>query len=173
MTEQERSAAGLPDLHWASNQRTIAIVGTGLSLLGLIAAILGAEPGTDGYGFRLGALVAAAVLVICCGINAWAWHRQLGVWRSGSDTGYASRAQLTWVAHLVSYAAVLIGMYGALEGSALAGWSSSAGTLHGITFILIILGQITGGTQLLRRSGAPGTIPTYVRKLNAKVQSLR
>jgi hypothetical protein len=77
------------------------------------------------------------------------------------------------IAHVVSYAAVLVGMFGAIEGSALAGFASRAGTLDGIAFILMIFGQIIGGTQYLRRSGPPGTVPTYIRKLNAKVQSLR
>lgn len=171
--EQEGGGAGLPDLQWASSQRTMAIVGTVLSLLGLVAAAIGDQPGADGFGFRLMASVAALVLVLCCGINAWCWHTRIGRWRSGSDTGYRRSAQLSLVAHVVSYAAVLVGMYGCLEGSALAGWGSRVGTLHGIAFILIIFGQIIGGTQLLRRSGPPGTIPTYIRKLNAKVQSLR
>lgn len=178
MTEQGNSdpgpaGAGLPDLSWASRQRTMAAVGTLLSLLGLVAAVVGSQPGVDGYGFRLMAAIAVLVLVICCGVNAWAWHGQLREWRSGSDTGYPLRSRLSLAAHLTSYAAVLVGMYGTLEGSALAGWTSRAGTLHGIAFILIIFGQIIGGSQLLRRSGAPGTIPTYIRKLNAKVQSLR
>lgn len=165
--------AGVPDLRWASNQRTMAIVGTGLSLLGLIAAKIGDQPGVEGFGFRLMAWIAALVLVICCGVNAWCWQTQIGHWRSGSDVGYARLARLSLAAHLVSYVAVLVGMYGSLEGSALAGWDSRAGTLHGIAFILIIFGQIFGGTQLLRRSGPPGTIPTYIRRLNTKVQSLR
>lgn len=171
--DQGLGGAGLPDLRWASTQRTMAIVGTGLSLLGLIAAKIGDQPGLDGYGFRVMAWIAALVLVICCGVNAWCWHAQLRHWRSGSDSGYQRLGRLSLIAHVVSYAAVLVGMYGSLEGSALAGWSSRAGTLHGIAFILIIFGQIVGGTQLLRRSGPPGTIPTYIRKLNTKVQSLR
>lgn len=171
--DQGLGGAGQPDLRWASTQRTLAFVGTGLSLLGLIAAKIGDQPEVDGFGFRLMAWVAALVLVLCCGVNAWCWHTQIRHWRSGSDDGFERRARLSLIAHVTSYVAVLVGMYGSLEGSALAGWGSRPGTLHGIAFILIIFGQIVGGTQLLRRSGPPGTIPTYIRRLNTKVQSLR
>jgi len=163
----------LPEVTWASAQLRLAVVGGGLSLLGLIAAAVGVQPGIDGFGFRLMAVIAIVVLASCCGVNAWSWLAQLGRWRTGSDDGYRQRSQVSIAAHVISYAAVLVGMYGTLEGSALAGWSSQAGTLHGIAFILIIFGQIIGGTQYLRRSGPPGTIPTYLRRLNAKVQSLR
>jgi hypothetical protein len=166
-----QSTGELPDLHWASTQRRLAVAGTLLSLIGVLAATF-AGP-LSGEAFRLLAWIGALVLAVCCGVNAWCWHGQIRRWRAGSDDGYRRRAQLSLVAHLVSYVAVLIGMYGALEASALAGWTSTAGTLLGIDFIVIIFGQILGGSQLLRRSGPPGTIPTYLRKLNAKVQSLR
>ena len=119
------------------------------------------------------AWIGALVLTVCCAINAWCWHSQIRGWRAGSDDGYRQRSQLSLVAHLVSYVAVLVGMYGALEASALAGCTGPAGTLLGIAFIVIIFGQILAGSQLLRRSGPPGTIPTYLRKLNAKVKSVR
>lgn len=167
------AALGQPDLKWASTQRTMAVVGTALSLIALVAAVFGVATALEGYGFRVLAAIAAGVLMLCCGVNAYGWQSQLGDWRGGSDAGYQRRARLTLIAHVVSYAAVLIGMYATLEGSALAGWASGPGTLHGIAFILMIFGQIIGGTQYLRRSGQPGTIPTYLRKLNAKVQSLR
>jgi len=163
----------LPDPKWASGQLRLALVGTGLTVIALIAALAGVQPGVDGFGFRLMAVIAIAVLGVCCGVNAWSWQTQLGRWRTGSDDGYRQRARVSLAAHLTSYAAVLVGMYGTLEGSALAGWSSRAGTLHGIAFILIIFGQIIGGTQYLRRTGSPGTIPTYLRRLSARVQSLR
>ncbi|QGN33791.1 hypothetical protein [Microlunatus sp. Gsoil 973] len=164
---------GIPDLGWAANQRTLVSVGTGLSLLALAAAKIADQPGVEGYGFRLMSWIAAVVLLVCCGVNAWCWHSQLRQWRSGGDEGYQQRRRLSLIAHLVSYAAVLVGMFSAIEGSALAGFASGAGTLDGIAFILMIFGQIFGGTQYLRRSGPPGTVPTYLRRLNAKVQSLR
>jgi len=170
-------AGANPDPKWASTQRTLAVVGSILSLIALVATVLGLAPALEGYGFRLMAAIAALVLTLCCGANAFCWQTELRVWRTGSpsaaDPGYRQRFRLSLVAHVVSYVAVLIGMYGTLEGSALAGWASGAGTLHGIAFILMIFGQIIGGTQYLRRSGPPGTIPTYIRRLNAKVQSLR
>lgn len=171
--EPQAGRPDVPDPKWASAQLRLAVLGSGLSLLGLVAAAAGLQPGIDGFGFRLMAVIAIAVLLVCCGVNVWCWRAQIGRWRTGSDAGYPRRSRLSIAAHVISYAAVLVGMYGTLEGSALAGWSSQAGTLHGIAFILIIFGQIIGGTQYLRRSGAPGTIPTYLRKVNAKVQSLR
>lgn len=163
----------LPDPKWASAQLRLAAIGTGLSLLALVAASVGVQPGLEGFGFRLMAVIAIAVLLVCCGVNAWSWQAQIGRWRAGSDDGYRQRSRASMAAHLISYAAVLVGMYGTLEGSALAGWSSQAGTLHGIAFMVIIFGQIIGGTQYLRRAGSPGTIPTYLRRLSSRVQSLR
>ena len=170
---QTGEGQNLPDPKWASAQLRLAAIGAALSLLALIAAAVGVQPDLDGFGFRLMAVIAIAVLLVCCGVNAWSWQTQLGSWRTGSDGGYRRRSRISLAAHVISYAAVLVGMYGTLEGSALAGWSSQVGTLHGIAFILIIFGQIIGGTQYLRRAGSPGTIPTYLRRLNSRVQSLR
>jgi hypothetical protein len=172
MTESPNTAP-IPELAWAAGQRTLAGVGTLLSVLALLAAKIADQPGIDGYAFRLTAWIAALVLLLCCAVLTWCWHSQLGQWRSGRDDGYPQRRRVSLIAHVVSYAAVLVGMFGAIEGSALAGFASRAGTLDGIAFILMIFGQIIGGTQYLRRSGPPGTVPTYIRKLNAKVQSLR
>jgi hypothetical protein len=165
-----------PDLGWARRQRLLALVGNLLALIGLAAAVGGLvalPPGSGADGYAVTAVLAAAVLVGCCGVLGWCWTAQLADWRSGTDGRYPGRARLSLAAHLASYVAVLVAMYATLAASALAGWADSSGTLFGVSFLVVIFGQIIGGTQLLRRSGPPGTIPTYLRRLNAKVQSLR
>ena len=165
-----------PDQGWAARQRLLALVGTLLALIGLAAAILALvelPPVSGADGYAVTAVIAGAALAVCCGVLGWCWTAQLADWRSGIDDRYPGRARLALVAHLVSYAAVLVAMYATLAASALAGWADTSGTLFGVSFLVVIFGQIIGGTQLLRRSGPPGTIPNYLRRLNAKVQSLR
>jgi hypothetical protein len=165
-----------PDDAWARRQRLLAGIGALLALVGLITAILGLtalSPVAGAVGYAVTAVISAAVLLACCGLITWCWVGQLSDWRSGTDGDYPGRSRISLIAHLVSYAAVLAAMYTTLEASALAGWQSSSGTLFGLTFLCAIFGQIIGGTQVLRRSGPPGTVPTYLRRLNAKVQSLR
>jgi MFS family permease len=165
-----------PDDGWARQQRLLAGIGTLLALAGLITAILALtalSPVAGAAGYAVAAVISVAVLLACCGLITWTWTGQLSDWRSGTDGDYRGRCRISLISHLVSYAAVLGAMYTTLAGSALAGWASGSGTLFGISFLLAIFAQIIGGTQLLRRSGPPGTIPTYLRRLNAKVQSLR
>ncbi|QDP98237.1 hypothetical protein FOE78_22090 [Microlunatus elymi] len=174
-TGTDHSAA--PDLVWARRQRLLALVGTLVAILGLITAVGGlvglAADAADARPYAITAVIGAAALALCCAVIAVCWFGQLRRWQAGDQSLDHGRARLTLIAHVASYPAVLVTMYGALAASALAYWDSLSGTLLGITFILVIFAQILGGTQLLRRSGPPGTIPTYLRKLNAKVQSLR
>ncbi len=170
--------AGPVDDRWAGRQRLFALVGAGLALAAVVCAVLGltglpARSGADGDAIT--AVVASAVLLIACAVLGWAWTAQLAAWRSGSgsERDRSTRSVVALVAHLTSYVAVLVAMYATLAASALAGWGSHSGSLLGITFLLVIAAQVVGGTQMLRRSGPPGTVPVYLRRLNAKVQSLR
>lgn len=175
-------AASTVDLRWAGRQRLLAAVGTLISLLAVVVAGAGLSrlplSAADARPYAIIAAVGAATLALACIVILICWLIQLPAWASGLKTqagsdSYHRRALLSLVAHLLSYAAVLVTMYGALAASALAYWDSAAGSLLGVTFILAIFGQILGGTQLLRRSGPPATIPSYLRRLDDKVQSLR
>src|SRR4051794_16526547 len=153
-----------PDDAWARRQRLLAGIGALLALVGLVTAIVALtalSPVAGATAYALTAVISAAVLLACNGLITWSWTGQLADWRSGAEGDYAGRSRISLVSHLVSYAAVLVAMYSTLAASALAGWSSSSGTLFGLSFLLAIFAQIIGGTQLLRRSGPPGTIPTY------------
>ena len=166
------------DLGWARRQRLLALIGSLVTLGSVVTAFAGlfllAANTADARPYAITAVIGALVLLVCCAVLTLCWFGQIGRWRGGADAAIDSgRWRLSLIAHLVSYLAVLVTMYGSLEASALSYWDSISGTLLGITFILAIFGQILGGTQLLRRSGPPGTIPTYLRKLNTKVQSLR
>lgn len=163
------------DLRWARRQRLLTLVGAVLALVALVCAVVGLADlpaGSGADGAAITAVVGCAVLLAACAVLGWAWTAQINSRRAGSGGG-RSVLTVALVAHLSSYAAVLVTMYVTLEGSALAGWASRSGTLLGIAFLLAIAAQVVGGTQMLRRSGPPGTVPTYLRKLNAKVQSLR
>jgi hypothetical protein len=127
----------------------------------------------DVLGYAIAAVIGTAGLTACVATILLAWlvaHR-----RSISGGPFVRRGWriATLVAQGLSYAAVLVAMFGALAASALAGWDSPSGMLLGIAFLLAIFGQILAGTQDLRVSGPPGTVPTYLRRLNGLVQSRR
>ncbi|HEY9293525.1 MAG TPA: hypothetical protein VIP98_19790 [Microlunatus sp.] len=165
------------DLGWARRQRLLALIGSLVALVALVTAVVAtlllAANAADARPYAVTALVGVAVLLLCCAVITFCWFVQIGRWQAGDGAIDPGRRRLSLVAHLISYLAVLVTMYGSLAASALAYWDSISGSLLGITFILVIFAQILGGSQLLRRSGPPGTVPTYLRKLNAKVRSLR
>jgi hypothetical protein len=174
---------GTVDPRWARRQTPLAVIGALLSLAALAAAIAGSVmlplSAVDAEPFAVAAVAGAAVLAVSCLVVLACWLIQVRRWRAAPNplpTGRAGMSGLSLVslvAHLVSYLAVLVTMYGAIAGSARAYWDSLAATLLGITFLLAIFARILGGTQVLRNGGPPATIPYYLRRLNAKVQSLR
>jgi hypothetical protein len=169
-------STGIPELGWATRQRRLALIGAVISLLGLAASVLAmiSYPRSvdDQNPYAVVALIGAVLLTGCCLLNLLAWVVAVGAWRRDDDLD-GPWWPISLVAHVVSYPAVLVGMYGMLAASALAGWSSPPGIYFGIAFLMIIFAQIIGGTQRLRRCGPPGTIPSYLRQLNARVQSQR
>lgn len=176
---EDRFAGGQPsaDLDWAHRQRTLAIAGAVLALIAFGCTLVG----LIGYPSGLGspswqiylATGTAALLAMCCVVLVLGWQRGVQVWRSADAADLTGWIRWCFVAHLLTYPAVLAVMYGAVAESALVGWSTATGTQLGIAFILVIAAQTIGGSQYLRRQGPPGTIPNYLRKLNEKVQSLR
>lgn len=169
------------DLRWARRQLLLTVVGSVIGILAVAAAIGGLRTlplsAADARPLAIAAVVGAAVLAAACLVLLGCWLIQLGRWRADpaatDSDGFDRLSVVSLSAHLVGYAAVLVTMYAAIAASARAYWDSVAAALLGVTFLLAIFGQIVGGTQLLRRSGPPGTIPVYLRRLNAKVQSLR
>lgn len=177
--EPDRTAGRGVDLSWARRQRRWAVAGAVLALVALGCAILSlieypTAPSAATWRLYL-ALVATGVLTLCCVVLVEGWRRGMRSWGddSGEGAGMARLLRVCFGAHVVSYLTVLLAMYGSVAESALVGWNSGTGTLLGVVFIVVIGAQTIGGTQYLRRSGPPGTVPNYLRMLNAKVQSLR
>ncbi|SDS43933.1 hypothetical protein [Microlunatus soli] len=175
----ESGASGSVDLRWARRQLLLTAAGAVLGVVGLLVAIGGLSrlplSAADARPYAITAVVAAAVLALACLLILGCWLIQLRRWRTAPETSDVGHllGRVSLVAHLATFPAVLVTMYGALAGSAMAYWDSPAAFGLGITFILAIFAQILAGSQPLRRSGPPATIPFYLRRLNDKVQSLR
>lgn len=167
----------LPDIGWARRQRMLAVTGAVLGVAALVLSILGLtsypRSADDQNWYAVLAVAGSGVLAACCLLNLISWSVAVGHWNREVDLESRTWSRASMGAHVLSYLAVLVGMYAMLAASAIAGWSSPPGRYFGIAFLLIIFAQVLGGTQRLRRHGPPGTIPNYLRQLNAKVQSLR
>lgn len=161
---------------WVRRQLLITVIGTVIAAAGLLMAVLGlvAYPwhSGDAASYAITATVGAGLLTLCCLVNLVGWLVARG---SGVDrvAGPSVLRRVSLGAHVLSYVAVLVGMFGALSASALAGWDSPSGVYFGICFLVIIFGQILAGTQYLRTAGPPGTVPNHLRRLNEYVKSQR
>lgn len=144
---------------------SLAVAVPGLAVYGFGTA--------DVLGYPIAGVVGSAVLVGCAVLILLGWLLAIRRLRSGGAFVEPGWQRVVLVAHVVSYLATLVAMFGALAASAFAGWDSPSGVLFGIAFLLVIFGQILVGTQVLRTTGPPATVPTYLRRLNALVQSKR
>lgn len=175
----EDPATGGPrvDVDWARRQRRLAVSGAVLALIAFgctVVGLIGYPPEYPAPTWRIYlATGTAALLAMCCVVLVLGWQRGVRAWQSAERVDLGGWIRWCFVAHLLSYPAVLAVMYGAVAESSLVGWSTATGTQLGIAFVLGIAAQTMGGSQYLRRDGPPGTVPNYLRKLNTKVQSLR
>ena len=166
-----------PEAGWLRQQLALIVIGAVLALGSLATAVAGllAFPfdSADVLGYPVSGTVGSAVLTVCNLVILLVWAVAVGRVRAGRQFVERPWRIVALTAHIMSYAATLVAMFGALAASALAGWDSPSGVLFGLAFLLAIFGQILAGSQDLRDSGPPATVPTYLRRLNAVVQSKR
>src|SRR5580765_2201910 len=101
-------------------------IGTALAAVSTIAALLGAVtfPSLIGDAGRLEARVAvssALVMLIICGYQTVAWYLAWREWSGERDSDLRAFGVVSFVAHLVSYVVVLVGMWNMLSAMVIAG----------------------------------------------------
>jgi hypothetical protein len=100
------------------------------------------------------------------------FHRSTGgtglAWAVGALEDLQAEKQLSWIAHLASYAVALAALLSCMAGSAAAGWSSGSAVLLAGTLLFVLAAQVLAGVQFLRPSGPPGTLPAHIRRLNKR-----
>ena len=99
----------------------------------------GAGPG---LGWAVGALVTAALMLAICVIQVAVWRRAMASWLGKRVQDLRAEKQLSWIAHLVSYAVTLAALFTTMAGSARA-------------WLGICIGCAAGG-HLALRSCRPG-----------------
>ena len=149
-------------------------IGTVCGVVAVIAAtaavavfprFAGAGPG---LGWAVGALVSAALMLIICVIQIAVWRRAMASWLGKRVQDLQGERQLSWIAHLTSYAVALAALFTCLGGSAAAGWSSASAFLLAVTLLFVLAAQVLAGVQFLRPSGPPGTLPAHIRRLSRR-----
>ena len=149
-------------------------IGAVCAVLGVIAAaaavimfpsFAGAGPG---LAWAVGALASAALMLTICVIQVVVWRRAMASWLGKRAQDLRVEKQLSWIAHLASYAVALAALFTTMMGSAAAGWSSGSAVLLGVTVLFVIAAQVLAGVQFLRPSGPPGTLPAHIRRLKEK-----
>ena len=155
-------------------QLRLTQIGAACGVVAVIAAIAavvvfprfaGAGPG---LAWAVGALVSAALMLAICVIQVAVWRRAMASWRGERVQDLQVEKQLSWIAHLTSYAVALAALFTCMEGSAAAGWSSASAVLLAVTLFFVLAAQVLAGVQFLRPSGPPGTLPAHIRRLNRR-----
>jgi hypothetical protein len=145
-------------------------VGTGCSVLSVITAAVALAnypqfSDESGVGWAVTALVATLVMLAICVIQVAVWRRAMASWRGIRPEDLHAEKRLSWIAHLSSYLAAVVGLLACMAGSASAGWTATAAVLLAITLVLLLAAQVLAGVQYLRPSGPPGTVPTHMRRM--------
>ena len=146
---------------------TLAVI---LGLLALNASATGAADSTA-VPWLVTLLVAAAVLGLVCVVQQRLWNLAWRRWGAGVPTDRPER--ISWVLHVVSYPMVLVGIFAGIRASHDVGFAGGVSTFATLALVPLIAAQVTGAVQYVRRDGPPGTVPTYARRLAARIERSR
>jgi hypothetical protein len=164
-TEQPAIAARMtPHLRLIMAGAICSLLGV-LTAIGALATFPAFSANDTGSGWAVVALITAVAMLAVCVIQVLVWRRAMASWRGIRVQDLHGEARLSWIAHLVSYAIVLVALWACIAGSVEAGLTATAAVLLAITLLLIIGGQVLAGVQYLRPSGPPGTLPAHMRRL--------
>lgn len=152
-------------------------VGAVCALVAVVFAVLAVVrfPAFDnestGLGWAVAALVGSVAVLAGCVIQVATWQRAIASWRGQRIQDLHGEARLSWVAHVLSYPAVVVVLFGSMAGSARAGWSATAAVLLALALLFVLAAEVLAGVQYLRPSGPPGTIPAHMRRLIERSRS--
>lgn len=146
-------------------------IGSGAAALAVVAAAVAVVrfPSFDatgtGIGWAVTALVGAVVMLAVCVVQVAVWLRAMASWRGQRVQDLHGEARLSWIAHLVSYPAVVAALLGSIAGSTYATFAATSAVLLGLALLFVLVAQVLAGVQYLRPSGPPGTLPAHMRRL--------
>lgn len=165
-TEQPAVAARMaPHLRMIRAGAVCALVAVIFAVLAVVRFPAFSSTESTGIGWAIAALVASVAVLAGCVIQVATWQRAIASWRGERIQDLHGEARLSWVAHVLSYPAVVVVLFGAMAGSARAGWSATAAVLLALGLLFVLAAQVLAGVQYLRPSGPPGTIPAHMRRL--------
>lgn len=133
----------------------------------------GLTSAATGPGWSLVCLVDSVVMTGLAAVQVVCWRRALAVWRGDRSDDLAGLTRASLVAHALSYAAVLLGLWAGIAGSVAAGTSSTSAALLAFALLFLLLAQSLAGVQFLRTDGPSGTIPGHLRRMSAAIQARR
>lgn len=150
----------------------IGTVAAGASVLAAVGALVTFPRFTtataSGIGWGAFLLVCSLAMFAICVLQVLAWRQAMAWWRGERPTGPRTLAPFSWWAHVLSYLVAVGGLFAAMAGSAIAGWSATAAALMTVSLVLLLAGQILGAVQYVRPEGPPGTVPAHMRRLLAR-----
>ena len=122
----------------------------------------------EGRGWAVTLTVCAVAMLVICVVQLRSWVRALAVWRDRPTSSPGRLLQVSWVAHLVSYAVVLVAIWATIVGVIEAGWTATSSVLMLLTLLALVAAQTLAGVQYVRAAGPPGTLPAHMRRLVAR-----
>lgn len=129
--------------------------------------------GTSGRGWAVAALATGVVMLGLCALQLVAWSRAMKTWRGEQSFDLRWLTQVSWVAHLLSYAVVLLALWACIAASLAAGQTGATPALLAFALLFEVVAQVLAGVQYLRVSGPSGTIPAHLRRLSKAIQRNR
>lgn len=151
--------------------------GAALAFCSVVAAGLGLinfpEMGGGSSTWPVIATVCAVVMLAVCVIHVIAWQRAVRVWRDDPEEPLVTLTRVSYVAHVVSYVAIILGMWAMLTAMVRATFGSASGWLFAVALLALVASQVLGAVRHLRRSGPAGTLPVHFRRLNARADHRR
>ena len=174
----ERAATGGDEVLLARAQRNAMLVAVGsiLATLAVVCALLALTAASRGVTsttavpWVITLLVCAAVVGGTCVVQQRLWLRAWNAWRAGAR---ARGLRLSWVAHVVSYPAVVLGIFAGLAASHDVGFAGAVANWSTLALVPLIAAQVLGAVRHVGETGPPGTVPTHVRRLAARVERSR
>lgn len=181
MTSQGASRRGAAELEEqvARAQRTTLVVALGtllstvalvLGVLALNAAFTGAADSTA-VPWIVTLLACSAAMGLLCVVQVRLWNLAWRRWVEGIATERLQR--VSWWLHVVSYAVVVVGLFAGIAASHDVGFAGSVSTLATLALVPLVAAQVVGAVQHVRRDGPPGTVPTHLRRLSARIERAR
>ena len=145
---------------------TLAVI---LSLLALTAASTGTAP-TTAEPWIITLLVCAAVMGVLCVAQQRLWLRAWNAWRSDVPQRVS---RFSWVLHVVSYPVVVVGIFAGIAAGQAVGFAGSVANWSTLALVPLIGSQVVGAVRVVSETGPPGTVPTHVRALAARIERSR